>query len=199
MWAATRKCSDLNGWMKRKEAKSTHDFVLQSGKWWFKPPISLFLSLRSFKAPLALLERCLCGVLAALSVQSIRWQAVSWRKCFYILRSVTLRSERKEAFFQMASSIGKAANLFSASRKFRARASLAGAHGAIVFFRLHLSLSPSDRKAWAVDHRGRNKFFFCGQMCRFALGTFLTVWYPGKIHPSFHVWGQPQLYHRKGN
>lgn len=43
---------------------------------------------------------------------------------------------------------GKAANLFSASRRFRALAFLAGAHSGIVFLLLHLSLLPSNRKSW---------------------------------------------------
>lgn len=43
---------------------------------------------------------------------------------------------------------GKAANLFSASRRFRALASLAVAHSGIVFLLLHLSLLLVTSKGW---------------------------------------------------
>lgn len=43
---------------------------------------------------------------------------------------------------------GKAANLFSSSRRFRALTSIAVAHGGIVFLLLHLSLLHDSREGW---------------------------------------------------
>lgn len=54
-------------------------------------------------------------------------------------RGIVCNAEGKEASFQsVGSETGKAANLFSASRRFRALASLAVARRGIVFLLLHL-------------------------------------------------------------
>lgn len=68
---------------------------------------------------------------------------------------------------------GKAANLFSASRRFRALASLALAHSGIVFLLLHLSLLPGIQKAaclqkWQHQVLLQTDMEFCCQ------GLFLT-------------------------
>lgn len=66
---------------------------------------------------------------------------------------------------------GKAANLFSASRRFRALASPAVARSGIVFFLLHVSLPHRNKKGRGVYWAGRTKFFF--------LQTDLEICCPG--------------------
>ena len=68
---------------------------------------------------------------------------------------------------------GKAANLFSASRRFRALASVAVAHCGIVFLLLHLSLH-DNREGWTFTELAARDSSFADSRGDLLPGTFLT-------------------------
>lgn len=89
---------------------------------------------------------------------------------------------------------GKAANLFSASRRFRALASLAVAHSGIVFLLLHLSLLPGKRKGWMFTELAASDSSFADRHGDLLPGAFsdwmVRSWENTPV--LFHIWGQPQ-------
>lgn len=89
---------------------------------------------------------------------------------------------------------GKAANLFSASRRFRALACLAGAHSGIVFLLLHLSLMPRNRKGWMFTELAAPDSSFADRHGALLPGAFSDLmvcsWENTPI--LSHLWGQPQ-------
>lgn len=96
---------------------------------------------------------------------------------------------------------GKAANLFSASRRFRALASLAVAHSGIVFLLLHLSLLPGKRKGWMFTELAASDSSFADRHGDLLPGAFLTEWCAlGKTHQfSFISEGNHRSSHGKAN
>lgn len=89
---------------------------------------------------------------------------------------------------------GKAANLFSASRRFKALASLAVAHSGIVFLLLHLSLLPGSGKGSLFTELAAPDSSSADRHEDWLLGTFWASWGAlGKIPPSVFISeGKPQ-------
>lgn len=89
---------------------------------------------------------------------------------------------------------GKAANLFSASKRFRALACLAVAHSGIVFLLLHLSLLLADSRGWMFTELAVPGPSSADRHGDLLPGTFSDLmvcsWENTPI--LFHIWGQPQ-------
>jgi len=87
------------------------------------------------------------GLQTILLVWTSRWQEITYRKCFCIPKALSSRSTvsnavvKRNLHLDSQLDAGKAANLFSASRRFKVFASLAVTHNVIVSLLLNLQSS----------------------------------------------------------
>lgn len=134
-----------------------------------------------------------------LPAQAVRWQASSYIFISWEVSSsnsiVCNAGVKRSLLSEGRLDAGKAANLFSASRRFRALASLAvAAHHGIVFLLLYLSLLHSSRRGWMFTELAAPDSSFAERLGGLVAWDFSDLmvcsWENSPIH--LHIWGQPQ-------